>query len=160
FFGAPHLIRYWQNDLQPGARGLFAGKVRVFNNALQLSHPDFVILGEDGSVIGGAARNEDMASIAGSAFVPIYPQTGKLRTWTIGSCVGLALSAVERLPDPLPASVREAAEVTDLVAAFQGVHQPQGRKEQQRGLERLRFDEAFALQLTMARRRADAAAHG
>ena len=67
FFGAPHLIRYWQNDLQPGARGLFAGKVRVFNGALQLAHPDFVILGDDGSVIGGAVRNEDMAKVAGSA---------------------------------------------------------------------------------------------
>ncbi|SDU84673.1 ATP-dependent DNA helicase RecG [Microlunatus sagamiharensis] len=160
FFGAPHLIRYWEKDLRVGARGLFAGKVRIFNNAFQLSHPDFVILGDDGAVIGGAARNEDMAAIAGSALVPIYPQTGKLRTWTIGSCVGLALGSVEGLPDPLPDSVREAAGVVDLGSALRGVHQPTTRDEQHRGLDRLRFDEAFALQLTMARRRADAAAHG
>ena len=160
FFGAPHLIRYWQNDLQVGARGIFAGKVRVFNQTLQLAHPDFVILGDDGSVVGGAARNEDMAKVTGSALVPIYPQTGKLRTWTISSCVGLALDAVAGRPDPLPAVLRREAGVRELGEAFRGVHQPQDRGEEQEALERLRFDEAFALQLTMARRRADAAAHG
>ena len=160
FFGAPHLVRYWEKDLQVGARGIFAGKVRMFNNTLQLAHPDFVILGDDGSAVGGAARNEDMASIAGTALVPIYPQTGKLRTWTVGSCVGLALGAVEGLEDPLPAPVREAAGVVGLGEAFRAVHRPHERAEQQRGLDRLRFDEAFALQLTMARRRADAAVHG
>ena len=160
FFGAPHLIRYWQQDLQPGARGIFAGKVRVFNQTLQLAHPDFVILGDDGSVVGGAARNEDMAKVTGSALVPIYPQTGKLRTWTIGSCVGLALDAVADRPDPVPEAVRREAGVVELGEAFRAVHQPQDRDRADQGLERLRFDEAFALQLTMARRRADAAAHG
>ncbi len=160
FFGAPHLIRYWQNDLQVGARGLFAGKVRVFNSTLQLAHPDFVILGDDGSVVGGAARNEDMAKITGSALVPIYPQTGKLRTWTIGSCVGLALDAVARRPDPLPEVIRAEAGVVELGEAFRAVHQPQDRHRAEQGRDRLRFDEAFALQLTMARRRADAATHG
>ena len=160
FFGAPHLIRYWQNDLQPGARGLFAGKVRIFNQTLQLAHPDFVILGDDGSVVGGAARNEDMAKITGSALVPIYPQTGKLRTWTIGSCVGLALDAVARRPDPLPEVIRAEAGVVEQGEAYRGVHQPHDRDQAEQGLERLRFDEAFALQLTMARRRADAAAYG
>ncbi|WP_204914775.1 ATP-dependent DNA helicase RecG [Microlunatus spumicola] len=160
FFGTPHLIRYWQNDLQPGARGIFAGKVRVFNQTLQLAHPDFVILGDDGTVVGGAARNEDMAKITGSALVPIYPQTGKLRTWTIGSCVGLALDAVAGRPDPVPEAVRREAGVVELGEAFRAVHQPQDRHRADEGLERLRFDEAFALQLTMARRRADAAAHG
>jgi ATP-dependent DNA helicase RecG len=160
FFGAPHLIRYWQNDLQPGARGIFAGKVRVFNQTLQLAHPDFVILGDDGSVVGGAARNEDMAKVTGSALVPIYPQTSKLRTWTIGSCVGLALDAVAGRPDPVPEAVRREAGVVELGEAFRAVHQPQDRHRAEQGLDRLRFDEAFALQLTMARRRADAATHG
>ena len=160
FFGAPHLIRYWQQDLQPGARGIFAGKVRMFNQTLQLAHPDFVILGDDGSVVGGAVRNEDMAKVTGSALVPIYPQTGKLRTWTIGSCVGLALDAVAGRPDPVPEVVRRVAGVVELNEAFRAVHQPQDRHRADQGLERLRFDEAFALQLTMARRRADAAAYG
>ncbi|MGI3779270.1 MAG: ATP-dependent DNA helicase RecG [Janthinobacterium lividum] len=160
FFGAPHLIRYWQNDLRPGARGIFAGKVRIFNQTLQLAHPDFVILGDDGSVVGGAARNEDMAKITGSALVPIYPQTGKLRTWTIGSCIGLALDAVASRADPLPEVLRAEAGVVEQGEAFRAVHQPHDRDQAQQGLDRLRFDEAFALQLTMARRRADAAAHG
>ena len=119
-----------------------------------------MILGDDGSVVGGAARNEDMAKITGSALVPIYPQTGKLRTWTIGSCVGLALDAVANRPDPLPEVVRTDAGVVEQGEAFRAVHQPDDRHRAEQGLERLRFDEAFALQLTMARRRADAAAYG
>ncbi len=160
FFGSPHLVRYWESALQPGSRGIFAGKVRLFNGGFQLAHPDFVILGDDGSVIGGAARNEDLAKVSGSALVPIYPQTAKLRTWTIGSCVALALDAVAGVPDPLPAAVLRAAGVVGLEDAFRTVHQPQARTDEEAGRDRLRFDEAFALQLTMARRRADAAAHG
>src|SRR5690606_8182097 len=54
FFGKPQLIRHWQSLLQPGARGIFAGKVREFNRALQLAHPDFVIIDDSGNVTGGA----------------------------------------------------------------------------------------------------------
>ena len=40
------------------------------------------------------------------------------------------------------------------------MHQPQTRAEIEAGRQRLQFDEAFGLQLTMAHRRADAARHG
>ena len=64
FFGQPRLITYWQNALQPGARGIFAGKVKEFNRKLQLAHPDFVILDADGAIIGGAARNTALVRAA------------------------------------------------------------------------------------------------
>ena len=62
FFGQPRLISYWQGQLRPGARGIFAGKVTRFNGRLQLAHPDFVLLNEEGAVIGGAAHNASLAS--------------------------------------------------------------------------------------------------
>ena len=160
FFGAPHLIRYWESDLVPGARGIFAGKVREFNGALQLAHPDFVVVDDQGGVIGGAVRNEKLAAATRGALVGIYPMTGRLRTWTIADCAQLALGTLDGLADPLPEWVREDADVMGLGEAFAAVHQPPDRPSADRGRDRLRFDEAFALQLTMARRRADAAAHG
>ncbi len=160
FFGVPRLIRYWEADLTPGARGIFAGKVREFNRALQLAHPDFVIVDRHGAVIGGAARNEKLAATTQAALVGIYPMTGRLRTWTIADCARLALGTLDEMADPLPAWVREVADVLGLAEAFAAVHQPPDRSSAERGRERLRFDEAFALQLTMARRRADAATHG
>jgi ATP-dependent DNA helicase RecG len=159
FFGQPRLIDYWHGQLHPGARGIFAGKVKEFNRKLQLAHPDFVIVDESGAIIGGAARNAALASASQAAFVGLYPMTGKLRTWTIADCVTLALESLDGIEDPLPAWVRAEAEVWELERALRAVHQPTGRADIHQGRERLRFDEAFALQLTMAYRRADAAAH-
>jgi ATP-dependent DNA helicase RecG len=159
FFGKPRLIHYWQDQLQPGARGIFAGKVTTFRGKLQLAHPDFVILNEHGAVIGGAQRNEALASVANVPLVGLYPLTAKLRTWTIADCAALALDSLAGIEDPLPNWIREAAGVADLERAFRAVHQPTDKSMIDEGRQRLRFDEAFALQLTMAYRRADAASH-
>jgi ATP-dependent DNA helicase RecG len=159
FFGQPRLIGYWQAQLRPGSRGIFAGKVKEFNHKLQLAHPDFVLLDEDGAVVGGAVRNESLATASRAGLVGLYPMTGKLRTWTIADCVSLALDSLVEVADPLPEWVRAEAEVIGLQAAFHGVHHPSDRAEIAPARERLRFDEAFALQLTMAHRRSDAAAH-
>ncbi len=160
FFGQPRVITYWQNQLRPGARGIFAGKVRAFNAQLQLAHPDFVIVDADGRMIGGAQRNAGLTAAVSSPLIGLYPQTGKLRTWTIAECARLVLDGLDGLADPLPAWLRAEADVIELLPALRALHQPSSRDEIDEGRERLRFDEAFALQLTMARRRADAAAHG
>jgi ATP-dependent DNA helicase RecG len=159
FFGQPRLISYWQGQLRPGARGIFAGKVTRFNGRLQLAHPDFVLLNEEGAVIGGAAHNASLASASRSPLVGLYPMAGKLRTWTIADCAALALESLAGIEDPLPEWTRQAAGVVDLESAFRAVHQPTDKSVINQGRDRLRFDEAFALQLTMAYRRADAASH-
>ena len=159
FFGQPRLVSYWQGQLHPGARGIFAGKVTRFNGRLQLAHPDFVILNEDGAVIGGAAHNASLAAAARSPLVGLYPMAGKLRTWTIADCAAIALESLAGIEDPLPEWTRQAAGVVDLESAFRAVHQPTDKSVIDEGRDRLRFDEAFALQLTMAYRRADAASH-
>jgi ATP-dependent DNA helicase RecG len=159
FFGQPRLISYWQAQLRPGARGIFAGKVTRFNGRLQLAHPDFVILDQHGAVIGGAAHNASLAAASRSPLVGLYSMAGKLRTWTIADCAALALESLAGMEDPLPGWVRQAAQVVELEAAFRAVHQPTDEAVVAEGRNRLRFDEAFALQLTMAYRRADAASH-
>jgi ATP-dependent DNA helicase RecG len=159
FFGQPRLINYWQSQLRPGARGIFAGKVTRFNSRLQLAHPDFVILDEHGDVIGGAKHNASLASASGVPLVGLYPMAGKLRTWTIADCATLALESLRGIEDPLPEWLRGAAGVVDMESAFRAVHQPTEKSAIDQGRHRMRFDEAFALQLTMAYRRADAASH-
>ena len=54
FFGVPRLIKFWAGQLKPGARGIFAGKVKEFNRKLQLAHPDFVIVDAYGAIVGRA----------------------------------------------------------------------------------------------------------
>ena len=159
FFGQPRLINYWHSQLLPGARGIFAGKVTRFNGRLQLAHPDFVVIDEHGVVIGGAKHNASLASAARVPLVGLYPMAGKLRTWTIADCAALALESIAGFEDPLPQWIREAAGVINLETAFRAVHQPTDKSVIDEGRHRMRFDEAFALQLTMAYRRADAASH-
>ena len=36
----PNYAKYWANQLTPGARGIFVGKVGEFRGQLQLTHPD------------------------------------------------------------------------------------------------------------------------
>ncbi len=160
FFGQARLIQYWERQLVPGARGIFAGKVKEFNNKLQLAHPDFVIIDEEGNQTGGAKRNAALANASQQALVGLYPMTGKLRTWTIAESAAIALASLDGIVDPLPEWIRREADLVDLLSAFTALHQPRDKATIESGRERLRFDEAFALQLTMARRRADAAAHG
>ena len=161
FFGAKHLVEYWQGQLRPGARGIFAGKVGTFQNQPQLTHPDFVIVDEAGNVIGGAQRNLDLGKVAGaSGWIGLYPASAKLRTWTIANCVSLALESLEGMEDPLPEWLRREADLLSQPAAYRAVHRPETEDDISRGRDRVKFDEAFGLQLAMARRRALAAAEG
>ena len=150
FFGKPQLISYWKRQLEPGARGIFAGKVREFNGQLQLAHPEFVILSDSDERRAG---NAALAAASQAPLVGLYPASGKLRTWTIAESVGLALATLDDVADPLPEWVRSEADVEELGPALHAVHQPRDRDQVERGRDRLRFDEAFGLQLTMARRR-------
>ena len=159
FFGAMRLIDYWHSALQPGTRGIFAGKVTEFNKKLQLAHPDFVTLDEHGAIVAGAKQNAALARAAARPLVGLYPLTGRLRTWTVADCASLVLDHLAGLADPLPEWLRTEAGLLDLETAFRAVHQPERLADIDRGRHRLRFDEAFALQLTMAYRRADAASH-
>ncbi|HEY9292381.1 MAG TPA: ATP-dependent DNA helicase RecG [Microlunatus sp.] len=159
FFGRAQLIRYWQSQLAKGSRGIFAGKVGVFREQFQLSHPDFVMLDEYGKYAGGSKANEVLAEVTRTDLIGIYPATAKLRTWNIAESVNLALDYLGDVEDPVPAAVRTRAGVVPLTEALRAVHQPQTRPEAARGLERLKFDEAFSIGLAMARRKAIARSH-
>ncbi len=160
FFGSAHLVKYWAGQLGRGQRGIFAGKVSEFNGERQLAHPDFVILDDDGRIIGGAERNAALAEVSQATLVGLYPGTSKLRTWTVAACVAMVLDSLDGLSEPLPEWVRREAGVPEVPRAWRLVHQPEAPADVERGRKRLRFDEAFGLQLAMAYRRADAARHG
>ena len=57
--------------------GCFAGKVEVFRNQRQLTHPTYELLGRR------RRRGADGAAAFAGALIPVYPATAKLPTWTI-----------------------------------------------------------------------------
>lgn len=159
FFGKSHLLDWWERQLRAGVAGLFVGKVGVFRDQLQMSHPVFVMMDAAGRIVATSEEKERLASLSSGGLVGMYPATSKLPTWKVAECARLALATLAGVEDPWPAWLRTAAGVLELNDALSAVHQPSSLAEARRGAERLVFDEAMATQLTMAYRRADAANH-
>lgn len=143
-----------RRDLVAGRRGLFAGRVEVFNRTRRLTHPDYVLL--DG---GSGSRPDavDPGEFAG-ALIPVYPATAALSSWTIARSVRVALDVLDDPPDPIPPDVRAEHLLLDLGSALRAVHRPRDRAELSRGVERLKWDEALVVQVALAQRRRLAAA--
>ncbi|MEU0028290.1 ATP-dependent DNA helicase RecG [Streptomyces sp. NPDC006335] len=145
FFGAgvhkPH------KELLPGTRALFAGKVSLFNRRLQLAHPAYELLrgAEDEAA-------ETVESWAG-ALIPIYPATAKLESWKIGKAIQTVLPSAQEAVDPLPESLREGRGLVPLPEALLKIHRPHTKADIADAHARLKWDEAFVLQVALARRR-------
>jgi ATP-dependent DNA helicase RecG len=131
-------------ELLPGTRALFAGKVSVFNRRLQLAHPAYELLRGDGE--------ETVENWAG-ALIPIYPATAKLESWKIGKAVQTVLPSAREALDPLPDSLREGRGLLSLPEALLKIHRPHTKADIADARARLKWDEAFVLQVALARRR-------
>ncbi|MFD4972097.1 ATP-dependent DNA helicase RecG [Streptomyces sp. NPDC058424] len=142
FFG--HGVHKPHKELLPGTRAMFAGKVSVFNRRLQLAHPAYELLkGEDG---------EAVESWAG-ALIPMYPATAKLESWKIGKAVQTVLPSAQEALDPLPESLRAGRGLVTLPEALLKIHRPHTKADIADAHARLKWDEAFVLQVALARRR-------
>ena len=112
FFGAATADRLLAAAAQPGARGIFAGKVTGVQPQAAAGPPRLRHRRRaTGAIIGGAQRNAALAGASQAPLIGLYPLTGKLRTWTIADCVALALDSLAGVEDPLPAWVRREAGV-------------------------------------------------
>ncbi|MFD7690824.1 ATP-dependent DNA helicase RecG [Streptomyces sp. NPDC059781] len=142
FFGAgvhkPH------KELLPGTRAMFAGKVSVFNRRLQLAHPAYELLRGD--------AEETVETWAG-ALIPIYPATAKLESWKIGKALQTVLPSAQEAVDPLPESLRAGRGLAALPEALLKIHRPHTKADIEDARARLKWDEAFVLQVALARRR-------
>ncbi|MEV7322164.1 ATP-dependent DNA helicase RecG [Streptomyces sp. NPDC093970] len=132
-------------ELLPGTRAMFAGKVSAFNRRLQLAHPAYELLrGED--------PDESVETWAGS-LIPLYPATAKLESWKIGKAVQTVLPSAQEALDPLPPALREGRGLVSLPEALLKIHRPHTKADIAQARDRLKWDEAFVLQVALARRR-------
>ncbi|MFI0241202.1 ATP-dependent DNA helicase RecG [Streptomyces sp. NPDC016845] len=146
FFGKG--IHKPHKDLLPGTRAMFAGKVGVFNRKMQLAHPAYQLLTADSS--------EEAAETVGSwagALLPIYPATAKLESWKLAKAVDLVLPSAQEAVDPLPESLRQGRDLVPLPEALLKIHRPHTKADIADARARLKWDEAFVLQVALARRR-------
>lgn len=142
FFGSgvhkPH------KELLPGTRAMFAGKASVFNRRLQLAHPAYELLRGD---------SEETVETWAGALIPIYPATAKLESWKIGKALQTVLPSAQDAVDPLPPTLREGRGLVPLPEALLKIHRPHTKADIEDARARLKWDEAFVLQVALARRR-------
>lgn len=174
-FFNPHKVKH---AVRTGVRAMFSGTVKYFRGKWSLTHPSYLILpepadGEDpvvsmahvqgaGSLAGMARATQDPGSgvdmsIFDRELIPLYPATREVESWTILRCVRQVLDQLDVVEDPLPREVRDEHGLIGLDEALRLVHLPDTRDDIGRAQERLRFDEAAALQLVLAQRRRDIA---
>ncbi|WP_307812625.1 ATP-dependent DNA helicase RecG [Phycicoccus sp. CSK15P-2] len=135
-------FKAWGHEkaLVPGARGLFAGTVGTYRGRLQLTHPGYTML-------------DDLDAGERKDLIPIYRQVGKLHTWTVTESVRRVLDVLDDVPDALPDAVRTRRGLVSRTDALRGVHTPDSMREVEDARRRLRYEEAFVLQATLAQRR-------
>ncbi|WP_116110810.1 ATP-dependent DNA helicase RecG [Amycolatopsis ruanii] len=141
FFGRPH---QHERQLRLGRTGLFAGKVTAFRNTLQLANPEYQMLdGDDDSAM------DDFVG----AIIPVYPAAAGMPSWSIARCVRQVLDTLEREEDPMPRELLDSRQLMDLFDALHNIHRPKDRDALEAARDRLKWDEAMAVQLIFAQRR-------
>jgi ATP-dependent DNA helicase RecG len=145
----------FRKQLVPGMVGMFAGTVSSYKGRLQLVHPEYELL-------PGAPPNADLTPELAAEFatelIPVYPATAKVSSWVIGKSVQTVLEPLDAGPDPLPAELRERYGLYGRAEAIRAIHRPLDWADRDRARQRLKWDEAFALQAALAQRRMAAAA--
>ncbi|GAA3750325.1 ATP-dependent DNA helicase RecG [Spinactinospora alkalitolerans] len=146
-----HQPAWHERRLVPGRRGLFAGKVSAYRGQRQLAHPDYQMFpAEEGA-------DQERARAFAEELIPVYPASEKIASWKIAQCVGIVLDQLGDVPDALPPRLRSDHRLVGLREAYELVHRPVDGTDIGKARKRLKWDEAFVLQVALARRRLEAA---
>src|SRR5215469_6593905 len=135
-----------ERQLAPGLHGLFSGQVSTFRGKRQLAHPEY-------ELIGTGAPDSARAAEFASELIPIYRASKDIASWQIADSVRLALASVEIDSDPLPAQIRDKHRLYGYARALTAIHRPEDMRDKSRAELRLKWDEAFMLQVVLAQRR-------
>jgi len=157
FFNA----KYLKKGLVAGTRLMLSGEVKYFRGTMQLTHPDFLVLGGKGfgskslkAIAETSAEGGELdMSVFERDFFPIYSASSKLQSWDIYACIRQVLDVLEPVPDPLPESVLRRRNLVSEDTALRAIHIAEKEPDRERARERLTFDEAVGLQWALVQRR-------
>ncbi|RDI49097.1 ATP-dependent DNA helicase RecG [Nocardia mexicana] len=160
--------------VKQGVRAMMSGTVHYWRpDRWNLSHPSYLILPEAGesvenlTSVRGSGNLRGLAQSAKGAggvdvsffereYIPVYAATAKVQSWDLLACVRQVLDQLDPIDDPLPQDIREDRGLMAVTDALRLIHLPERKSDIEQARERLRFDEALALQLVLAERRHDA----
>jgi ATP-dependent DNA helicase RecG len=135
---------YWlERHLKVGATYVVYGRVNVFNNFLNIPHPEIEEVTEE---------NQEAAL----TFAPVYSSTDKLNSKGLDTLARRRLMEVlfEKispvdLPECLPGYMLEKLKLPPRFDALRWIHFPKNQQELDAAIRRLKFEELFFLQLRL-----------
>ena len=139
--------KYAKQNYRIGTDYLVFGKPTVFNNRIQLSHPDI----DEASKVDTTAMGMQ----------PYYNTTEKMKKMGLNSrsIERLVKTLLEALKDPLPETLPDfIAQRLHLMSrdeALRNIHYPQNARDLERARVRLKFEELFFVQLNILRYASD-----
>lgn len=136
WFNQPYLA----DRIKPGQQIVVSGKVDEYMGRLCFNSPEWEPL--------------DTELLHTARLVPVYPLTAGIRAKWLRRLVKRTVDYwSKRLPDHLPAWVRQEANLVELETAIVQVHFPDSQASLEHARYRLAFDELFLLQVGLLRQR-------
>ena len=137
----PGYLRLLTRRLQDADQLAVVGEVRAGRDGRpQIAHPQ--LLDSPAAAVDADPR-------------PVYPSSARLAGTRLADAVAAVLPLVDEVVDPVSPDLLERVGVDDLRTALRRLHQPRHPGDLLAGRRRLALDEALAVQLVLARRRAD-----
>ncbi len=131
---------YLEKQMRPGRQIVLSGKVDEYLGRLTFQSPEWEPL--------------DKELIHTGRLVPVYPLTkGITSRWLRRLTKRTVDYWTKRLPDHLPANVRQGANLMDLETAICQIHFPDDQQSLDEARRRLSFDEFFLIQMGVLRQR-------
>ncbi len=107
----------------------------------------------------GSGSSEVRAAEFANELIPVYRASAQMQSWKIADSVRIALDVLDVPDDPLPSDIRGRLQLSGYADALRGIHRPVDEADMHRARARLKWDEAFALQVLLAQRRLAAASY-
>ena len=126
---------YVKNQLKPGGRYVFYGKIKKKGNGYSIEQP--------------AIYTEEQYEERQEAFLPVYALTSGLSNNQVTKTVRLALSDDALFTDYIPMSIREKYQLCEYNYAIRQIHFPDDMDTLITARRRLVFDEFFLFILSM-----------
>jgi ATP-dependent DNA helicase RecG len=152
------LLERYKGQYPKGSQVLASGVVErdQFSQRMCLKNAELEILAQGGEVDVQYAEehSDDSTHLHTGRLVPVYPLTEGLSLRHLRNIIFHALQAYGHLiPDAIPAEYREKLQLLPALDAFKSIHFPADLETNEAARRRLVFDELFAIQLYLAKRR-------
>ncbi len=140
WFNQPYLVRVFL----PKARVILYGKAEQSGKHIQMFQPEYEIL----------PSGQEPPTMHSGRIVPIYPLTEDLTQKSIRQLIySIGEKVLALVKDPLPVILRKRMNLRERAEALRQIHFPDNFDSQKKAYERLVFDEFFAMQVLIQRKR-------